>query len=52
MEIKLTEQNSDKVLVIKGNGTVKEDNLIEKWHSQIMGHLEKLNLKVNYGGKD
>ena len=36
---------SDKVLIIVGEGTAREDNIIEGWYKQIIEHLSKLKLK-------
>ena len=35
---------ADKILIIEGEGPVKEDTIIKKWHEQIIEHMNKLNI--------
>lgn len=47
MEIKLsTNSDTDNILIIKGNGTAFEDDIIQGWYNQILKHLDKLKLKT------
>lgn len=46
MEIKIgnAKGTTDRLLLIKGNGTAFEDNIIEGWYQQILNHLQKLKI--------
>lgn len=37
--------NQNLLLSIQSEGPIKEDEIIKKWHEQIIEHMKKLNLK-------